>query len=91
MVAATAAAAAVKLAVVDPAATVTIVGTVTDELPDDNVTVAPPAGAAPDNVTVQLALPSPVIDVGVQLTEFSVTLAVDPIRSSHHVLGSVTW
>ncbi len=91
VVVATADAVAVKLAVVDPAATVTIVGTVTDELPDDSVTAAPPAGAAPDNLTVQVALPAPVIVVGVQLNDDNVTLAVDPVRSSHHVLGSVTW
>lgn len=70
----TAAAVAVKLAVVDPAATVTELGVVTDELLSDTVTAAPPAGAAPVSATVQAVLPAPVIELGEQLNEDNVTV-----------------
>ncbi len=72
----TAAAVAVKLVVVLPAATVTDMGTVTDELPLEMVTVAPPVGAAPVNLTVQVDVPAPVIAVGEQLNEDSVVAVV---------------
>jgi hypothetical protein len=57
---------AVKLAVVDPAATVTEAGTVTAELLLARLTANPPLGAAPLRVTVQLSVPAPVIDELVQ-------------------------
>jgi hypothetical protein len=53
---------AVKLAVVDPAATVTEAGTVTAELLLARLTANPPLGAAAFSVTVQLSVPAPVID-----------------------------
>ena len=51
---------AVKLAVVEPAATVTEAGTVTDELLLARLTVNPPVAAAAFSVTVQLSVPAPV-------------------------------
>jgi hypothetical protein len=57
---------AVKLAVVDPAATVTEAGTVTAELLLARLTANPPLGAAPLRVTAQLSVPAPVIDELVQ-------------------------
>ena len=45
---------AVKLAVVEPAATFTEVGVVRIELLSETVTVEPPAGAAADSVKVQV-------------------------------------
>ncbi len=78
----TAAAVAVKLAAVLPAATVTELGVVTDELLSEIVTVAPPVGAAPDSVTVQVDVPAPVMAAGVQLNEDNVTVtaAGDKVR-----------
>ena len=60
---------AVKAAVVAPAATITEVGTVTDELLLARLTVNPPVGAAALSVTVQLSVPAPVIDPLAQLSE----------------------
>lgn len=62
----TAAIVAVKLAVVELAATVTEAGTVAAELLLDKFTLSPPAGAADDSVTVQLSLPEPVMEPLVQ-------------------------
>ena len=45
----------VKVAVLAPAATVTKAATVSEELLSDRVTLAPPAGAAVDRETVQVA------------------------------------
>jgi hypothetical protein len=59
---------AVKLPVVDPAATVTEAGTVTAELLLARLTANPPLAAATFSVTVQLSLPAPVIDPLVQLS-----------------------
>ena len=56
---------AVKVAVVEPAATFTEAGTVSDELLEDSVTAEPPDGAACDNITVQVELPPDVIVDGV--------------------------
>jgi hypothetical protein len=53
---------AVKLAVVAPAATVTLAGTTTAELLLARLTANPPLGAAAFSVTVQLSVPAPVID-----------------------------
>ena len=53
-------AAAVKLAVVEPAGTITEAGTASRVLLLDRVTVAPPLNAAPDSVTAQeLDCPEP--------------------------------
>jgi hypothetical protein len=54
----TAATVALNPDVVDPAATVTEAGTVTDELLLDSVTTVPPAGAAAVNVTVHASVPA---------------------------------
>jgi hypothetical protein len=63
----TAATVAVKVTVVAPAATVTLVGTATEALLLERVTAIPPVGAAAFNVTVQLSVPAPVMDALVQL------------------------
>ncbi len=60
---------AVKFAVVEPAATVTEAGTVTDELLLARLTVKPPLGAAALSATVQESVPAPVIDPLAQLNE----------------------
>jgi hypothetical protein len=62
---------AAKLAVVDPAATVTWAGTVTEELSLAKLTVNPPLAAAPLSVTLQLSLPPPVMDPLLQLNALS--------------------
>jgi hypothetical protein len=61
---------AVKLAVVDPAATVTEAGTVTAELLLVRLTVKPPLAAAALSVTVQPSVPAPVIELLLQLNPF---------------------
>jgi len=60
----------VNVAVVAPATTVTLAGTVAAAvLLLDSVTTAPPAGAAPLSVTVPVEVPPPVTDVGFKLIE----------------------
>ena len=79
---------AVKVAVVAPAATVTLEGTVAAAvLPLVSVTAAPPAGAAPFNFTVPVDVPPPVTEVGLTVTEliagaFTVNVAfcVEPLN-----------
>jgi hypothetical protein len=66
-----------NVAVVDPAATVTLAGTVADALLDSSVTTRPPAGAADVNVTVPVLAVPPVTDVGFKVTVLS-TGAVIP-------------
>jgi hypothetical protein len=58
-----------KLAVLAPAATVTVAGTVTAELLLAKLTAKPLVGAAAFSVTVQLSVPAPVIDPLAQLNE----------------------
>ena len=70
---------AVKAAVVEPAATVTEAGTVTDELLLARFTVNPPVAAATFSVTVQLSVPDPVNDPLVQLSPLSTGTPV-PLR-----------
>lgn len=53
---------AVKLALLDPAATVTEEGTVTELLVLDRLTAYPPEAAAALRVTVQVSVPEPVKD-----------------------------
>jgi hypothetical protein len=53
---------AVKLALVAPAATVTVVGTVIAVLLLERLTFSPPVGAAAFRVTVQTSVPAPVKD-----------------------------
>ena len=57
---------AVNVALAAPAATVADAGTVTLELLLDSPAVAPPAGARPLSVIVQLERPAPVNKVGEQ-------------------------
>jgi len=70
---------AVKLALVAPAATVTEVGTVTDELLLARLTAKPPVGAAAFRVTVQLSVPAPVIEPLAQLSPLNAGTPV-PLR-----------
>jgi hypothetical protein len=58
----TAEAVAVKFALVAPAATVTLLGTVSEALLLASFTANPPLAAAAFNVTVQLSVPAPAID-----------------------------
>lgn len=63
----------VNVAVVAPAATVTLAGTVaTAVLLLVSATTAPPAGAAPFNVTVACEVPPPRTELALTLTELSV-------------------
>jgi hypothetical protein len=63
---------AVKLALVDPEFTATLVGTDTADELSDNVTTTPPAGAALDNVTLPVELFPPTTLVGLIETDASV-------------------
>ena len=64
---------AVKVAVKAPAATLIDAGVVTKVLLSESVTATPPAGAAAFRVIVQVALPAPVIEEGLQDNEDSPT------------------
>jgi hypothetical protein len=70
---------AVKIPVVDPAATVTVAGTVTAELLLARLTANPPLAAATFSVTVQLSLPALVIDPLLQLSPLNTGTPV-PLR-----------
>jgi hypothetical protein len=63
----TLAAVAVKVALVDPAATVTEAGTLAEALLLDRLTLAPPPGAAAVSVTVQVLAPGVFTEAGLQL------------------------
>ena len=65
-----------NVAVVAPAATVTLAGTVADALLDASVTTRPPAGAADDSVTVPVLDTPPATDVGFKVTELSVAAVI---------------
>jgi len=71
----TCAAAAGKVAVVCPALTVTLAGTVTVALLLNKVTLAPPDGAGADKVTVHVLLPGALIVAGVQVNALGWTEA----------------
>ena len=77
----TEAAVAVKLALVAPAATVTVEGTVTAAFPLVRLTAWPPVGAAALRVTVQESVPAPVIDAFEQATALG-TLEPVPLRET---------
>ena len=65
----------VKLALVCPAGTVTLDGTVaTEVLVLESVTVTPPEGAAAESATVPVELFPPLTLVGLRVSEESVTL-----------------
>jgi hypothetical protein len=66
--------AAVKLAVVDPACTVTEFGTVTAESSLDRLIAKPPLPAAEFNATVQLSIADPVAPSKAQLSAVNSTL-----------------
>ena len=69
--------ATVKVAVVAPAATVTLAGTCAAAvLLLDRVTTAPPVGAAAVNVTVPVDEVPPSTEVGLSVTALSVAAAV---------------
>jgi hypothetical protein len=70
---------AVKTAVVELAATVTVAGTVTAELLLARLTAKPPVGAAAFRVTVQLSVPAPVIEPLAQLSALNTGTPV-PLR-----------
>jgi hypothetical protein len=63
----TAEAVAVKVAVDTPAATLTEIGTLSEALLANKLTIDPPAGAGSVKVTVQVAEPGPVIEDGLQV------------------------
>jgi hypothetical protein len=66
---------AVKVALVPPTAMVAEAGAVTLELLLDSVTLAPPAGAAPLSVIVQVDVPAPLKDEGEQLSALTTNWA----------------
>ena len=66
---ATAVVVTVKVAVVAPAATVTLTGTVAAALLLDRVTASPPVGAALPKVTVPVDEVPPVTEVGFSVTD----------------------
>jgi hypothetical protein len=68
---------AVKLAEVEPAATVTEAGTLTALLLLARLTASPPVVAAVFSETVQLSAPAPVIEVLVQLKALGVAFFAD--------------
>ena len=68
----TAATVAEKPAVVDPAATVTFAGTVTDVLLLASRTLTPPVGAAPVRVAVHASVPALLIEAWLHETAVSV-------------------
>jgi len=57
----------------EPAATVTVDGTCTSGLPDESITLAPPVGASPVNVTLPDAEEPPVTVDGLNQNEFTVS------------------
>lgn len=61
----------VNVAVVAPAATVTLAGTCADPLLEESATAAPPAGAGPFRVTVPVELLPPTTLVGFKLNELA--------------------
>jgi hypothetical protein len=79
---------AVKLALVAPAPTVTVEGTVTAELLLVRPTTAPPLAAAAFNETVHESVPAPVIDELVHDTALGVGMPV-PLKSTVAVAPEV--
>lgn len=77
---------ALKVVVVAPADTVADAGTLSMALLLDSETVTPPAGAAADNVTVQVEVPLLPKVEGVQTTELITTGGVNEILAVLEVL-----
>lgn len=75
----TARAVAVKLAFVEPAAIVTVAGTVTLLSLLVRVTTVPPVGAAALRVTVQLSVPAPVMVPLAQVSELTAPVVESPV------------
>ena len=61
----------VNVALVAPAATVTVAGVWADELLSERVTITPPVGAGPVNVTVPVNELPPTTVVGLRVKVFS--------------------
>ncbi|OLE15560.1 MAG: hypothetical protein AUI36_37980 [Cyanobacteria bacterium 13_1_40CM_2_61_4] len=76
----------VNVALVAPAGTVTLAGTVAAELLLDSVTCAPPAGAGPLRVTVPVAEFPPMTLGGLTASDTSVTAAARVVPSSTEIL-----
>jgi hypothetical protein len=62
----------VNVALVAPAATVTLAGTLAETLLSCNVTTTPPVGAAPVSLTVAVELVPPTTEVGLRLKDVTV-------------------
>jgi hypothetical protein len=75
----TAATVAVNPALVAPAGTVTVAGTVTAALLLERLTASPPVAAAADRVTVQASDPAPVIKLWAQENDCSAGVVVPPV------------
>ena len=61
----------VKLALLAPAATVTLTGTVAGPVPAERATTAPPVGAGLVRVTLPIALSPPTTELGVMVSALS--------------------
>ncbi len=87
---------AVKLALIAPAATVTLEGTLTSELLLTRLTVNPPLAAAAFNVTVQASVPAPLMELLPQLSADSTGTPV-PLKATVvdepvcELLTKVSW
>jgi hypothetical protein len=75
-----------KVALVLPAATVTVAGTVAEALLLDSATDTPPVGAAPLKATVPVAEVPPVTLVGFTATDERETVAAAGVMVSAEVL-----
>jgi len=80
---------AVNVALLAPAPTVTDEGTVSSVLLSDTATAVPPAGAAPESVTVHVLLPDELRLAGEQLNDVSDTGTIRLIAAVRDTLPSV--
>ena len=69
---------AIKLAVVDPATTVTEGGTATAESSLERLTAKPPLAATEFNATVQVSIADPVAPLEAQLNDVNIGIGVAP-------------